>query len=325
VVDRLYANRSRAVSVREAADQRQQARVAVPRRRRRRSWRDVGAAWLLVLPALGFVIAFVLFPLGFAIYISLTNWPLVGPYHYIGADNYRALGHDPVFRHSVYFTCLYTAIVTGPIFVVGYALAALVRANRFGSAFFRTIFFLPFVVGLATESFMLVLELRPDTGAVNFLLDRAGITNGKTAWLVDSNLALGAICVLVTWYAAGLTMIILMAGMQGIPRDLYESAAVDGASWWRRERSITLPLLRRPIALSLIISVTGSLLAFNQFYILTQGGPGTSTDTVVMWIYQTAFVRLHLGAATAMAIVLVVAVGLITAAQFFFLREETEQ
>jgi multiple sugar transport system permease protein len=116
-----------------------------------------------------------------------------------------------------------------------------------------------------------------------------------------------------------------MAGMQGIPRDLYESAAVDGASWWRRERSITLPLLRRPIALSLIISVTGSLLAFNQFFILTQGGPGTSTDTVVMWIYQTAFVRLHLGAATAMAIVLVVAVGLITAAQFFFLREETEK
>jgi multiple sugar transport system permease protein len=291
---------------------------------RRMARRDVVTAWLFALPAIAFVAVFVLFPLGFAVYISLTNWPLVGPVNFIGADNYTGMGQDTVFLHSVYFTLIYTAIVTIPIFVLGYGLAVLVRANRFGSTVFRTIFFLPFVVGLATESFMLVLELRPQTGAVNFLLKSLGLTDGNTAWLVDTNLALGIICVMVTWYASGLTMLILMAGMQGIPQDLYEAAETEGASWWRREISITLPLLRRPIALSLIISVTGSLLAFNQFYILTKGGPGTSTDTVVMWIYQTAFVQLHIGAATAMAIVLVIAVALITAAQFFFLRDDTE-
>lgn len=277
---------------------------------------------LLVTPAFLFVAAFMLFPLGFAVYISLTDWPVIGSYRFIGLDNYTALPKDAVFRHSLVYTLEYTAIVTGPIFAVGYGLAVLVRANRFGSAFFRTMFFLPFVVGLATESFMLVLELQPQSGVVNFLAQKLGLSDGKTAWLVHSGPATAAICTLVTWYASGLTMMLLMSGMQGIPRELYEAAQVDGASWWQREWRITLPLLRRAIALSLIISVIGSFLAFNQFYILTQGGPGTSTATVVLWIWQTAFTQLHLGQATALAIVLVIVVGLISAVQFLLLRDD---
>ena len=117
---------------------------------------------------------------------------------------------------------------------------------------------LPFVVGLTTESFMLILELQPKTGAVNFVMQKLGLTDGSTAWLVHTNLAIAALCVLVVWSASGLTMVLLMAGMQGIPRDLYESADVDGASWWTKELTITLPLLRRTIALSLILSVIGS-------------------------------------------------------------------
>src|SRR5215471_11919254 len=117
---------------------------------------------LLVSPAFALVAVFVLFPLGFAVYISLTNWPLIGPYHFTGGRNYTELIHDPQFIHSVLFTLLYTAIVTGPIFALGYAMAVLVRSGRLGSVFFRTAFFLPFIVGLATESFMLLLELQPD-------------------------------------------------------------------------------------------------------------------------------------------------------------------
>jgi multiple sugar transport system permease protein len=279
----------------------------------------------LVSPAFLFVAAFVLFPFGFAVYISLTNWPLIGPYHFVGVENYASIPKDSVFLHSVLFTLLYTGIVTVPIFLVGYGLAALVRANRFGSTFFRTAFFLPFVVGLATESFMMLLELQPNSGAVNFVLQKVGLTDGTTAWLVRTNLAIAAVCVLVVWYASGLTMVLLMAGMQGIPRDVYESAEVDGASWWDKELRITLPLLRRTIALSLILSIIGSFLAFNQFFILTQGGPGVSTTTVVMWIYQKAFVQLHVGAATALSIVLVIVVGVISAVQFFLLRDDTSE
>jgi multiple sugar transport system permease protein len=278
---------------------------------------------LFVAPAFLFVAVFVLFPLGFAIYMSLTNWPLIGSYHFSGVSNYAALGKDPGFIHSVLFTLLYTGIVTIPILVVGYALAVLVRSNRRGSVFLRTAFFLPYVVGLSTLSYIVLLELQPNSGAVNWVLAQLHLTNGSTAWLVNTNLALAATCVLVVWFASGLTMVLLVGGMQGISSDLYESADVLGASWWEKERYITLPLLRPTIALSLIISIIGSFLAFNQFFILTQGGPGTSTFTVVMWIYQTAFVQLHVGAAAAMSIVLVAVVGLISAVQFLLLRSNT--
>jgi multiple sugar transport system permease protein len=177
------------------------------------------------------------------------------------------------------------------------------------------------VIGLSTLSFMLVLEAQPGSGAVNLLLKALGITDGNTAWLVNGPLATGLICVLVIWGVSGLTMLLLVSGMQGISRDIYESAEIDGASWWRRERSITIPMLRHPIAMSLILSVIGSFLAFTQFFILTQGGPGSQTTPIVMNIYQRAFVQLQVGAATAESVVLVVVVGLISAGQFWLLRD----
>jgi multiple sugar transport system permease protein len=275
----------------------------------------------LVSPALLFVGVFVLAPLVFAIYISLTNWPLIGGYHFIGLGNYAAIGHDSAFWQAVLYTLLYTAIVTVPILVVGYLMAVLVRANRRGSTLLRTVFFLPYVIGLSTLSFLTVLEAQPDSGGFNVLLRALGITDGSTAWLVDPPLATGLICVLVIWGVSGLTMVLLVAGMHGIPAELYESSEMDGASWWDRERRITIPMLRRTIAMSLILSVIGSFLAFTQFFILTQGGPGSSTTPIVLAIYQRAFVQLQVGSATALSIVLILVVGLISAAQFWLLRE----
>jgi multiple sugar transport system permease protein len=275
----------------------------------------------LVSPALLFVGVFVLAPLVFAIYISLTNWPLIGGYHFIGLGNYAAIGHDSAFWQAVLYTLLYTAIVTVPILVVGYLMAVLVRANRRGSTLLRTVFFLPYVIGLSTLSFLTVLEAQPDSGGFNVLLRALGITDGSTAWLVDPPLATSLICVLVIWGVSGLTMVLLVAGMHGIPAELYESSEMDGASWWDRERRITIPMLRRTIAMSLILSVIGSFLAFTQFFILTQGGPGSSTTPIVLAIYQRAFVQLQVGSATALSIVLILVVGLISAAQFWLLRE----
>jgi multiple sugar transport system permease protein len=279
---------------------------------------------LFTSPALLLVGAFALFPLGFGIYISLTNWPLVGPYHFIGLSNYSSLIHNSEFLQSIVFTLKYTAIVTIPIFVVGYALAVFVRSNRRGTTVFRTLIFLPYIVGLVAESYMALVELQPSSGSVNFVLSKLGIASATTAWTVRTGLATTAICILVIWFASGLTMMLLMAGMQSIPTDLYESARVDGASWWSAERRITVPLLRRSIALSLIISVVGSFLAFNQFFIITDGGPGTSTVPVVMSIYQTAFADTDVGMASAMSVVLVIVVGLITFVQFHYLQGDGE-
>ena len=290
------------------------ARSSAESRRRTRT----GLA--LISPALLLVSAFALFPLGFGVYISLTDWPLIGPYHFIGLSNYSALIHNTVFLQSIVFTLKYTAIVTVPIFVVGYALAVFVRSNRQGATVFRTMIFLPYIVGLVAESYMAVVELQPNSGTANFALSKLGLVNESTAWLVHSGLALTAISVLVVWFASGLTMMLLMAGMQGIPAEIYESARVDGGSWWSIERKLTMPLLRRSIALSLIISVVGSFLAFNQFFIMTDGGPGTSTVPVVMSIFDTAFAQMDVGLASAMSVVLVIVVGIITFVQFHYLQ-----
>jgi multiple sugar transport system permease protein len=296
----------------------------MPHRRSAADRRNARVGLAFTSPALLLVGAFALFPLGFGIYISLTNWPLVGPYHFIGLSNYSSLIHNSEFLQSIVFTLKYTAIVTIPIFVLGYALAVFVRSNRRGTTVFRTLIFLPYIVGLVAESYMALVELQPSSGTVNFVLSKLGIASATTAWTVRTGLATTAICILVIWFASGLTMMLLMAGMQSIPNDLYESARVDGASWWSAERRITLPLLRRSIALSLIISVVGSFLAFNQFFIITDGGPGTSTVPVVMSIYQTAFADTDVGLASAMSVVLVIVVGLITFVQFHYLQGDGE-
>lgn len=292
------------------------------RRRNSRSARDARAGYGLVAPALAFVGVFILYPLAFGAYVSFTNYPLVGPYHFVGLTNYRSLVHDSNFVHSILFTLEYTAIVTGPILVVGYLLAVFTRSNRRGATLFRTCFFLPFIVGVTTLSFLFEVELQPGFGMVNVLLSKLHIVGINTPWTAKTGLALTAICVLVVWFASGFTMMILMAGMQSIPQDLYEAAAVDGASWWARERMVTIPLIRRSIALSLVISVIGSLLAFNQFFIITDGGPGSSTQSVVMQIYETFNSSFNVGSASAMSVVLVVVVGLITFLQMHFLQRD---
>jgi len=291
-------------------------------RRSAQSRRNARTGLLLAAPALLFVVVFALYPLGFGAYISLTNWPLVGAYHFIGFSNYAALIHNSVFVESILFTLKYTAIVTIPIFIVGYGLAVFVRGNRPGSTVFRTLVFLPYIVGLVTESYMAVVELQPTSGSANWLLSKVGLASSSTAWLVHYGLALTAVSILVIWFYAGFAMMMMLAGMQSIPTELYEAAKVDGAGWWTTEWRVTLPQLRRWIALSLIISVVGSLLAFNQFFIMTDGGPGTSTVTVVMSIYDTAFAQMDVGLASAMSVVLVIVVGLVSFLQFRFLRED---
>ncbi|MET4782492.1 sugar ABC transporter permease [Glaciihabitans sp. UYNi722] len=167
----------------------------------------------LVTPAVLFVLVFALAPLAVAVYISLTNWPLIGDYRFIGIQNYLTLFQDPALVQSILYTLLYTTIVTVPILVLGYFLAVLVRSKRRGSTVLRTIFFLPYVVGLTTLSFMLVLEAQPNSGLLNVILKLLGITDGTTAWLVNGPLATLLICVLVVWAVSGLTMVLLMSSM----------------------------------------------------------------------------------------------------------------
>ena len=300
------------------------APVPASRRRPRSLTHRPATGVLLVAPALALVAFFALAPLVLALFISFTNWPLIGEYRFVGLDNYLQAVQDPGMWKALRYTLLYTGIVTGPILLLGYGLAVLVRSNRRGATVLRTIFFLPYVIGLTTLSYMLVLEAQPDSGVLNRILAGLGLSDGSTAWLLDGVLGTVVLSALVIWAVPGLTMILLLSAMQGVPAEVYEAADIDGASWLRREWSITVPIIRPAIGMSLIISVIGSFLAFNQFFILTKGGPGTDTTTIVGFVYNRAFVELQLGSATAISLILVVFTALVTIAQFVLLRGSDE-
>jgi multiple sugar transport system permease protein len=263
-------------------------------------------------------------PLILVIWMSLTNWPLLGRATFVGGRNYAQMFHDRIFADSLLFTLKYTIIVTPIQVVVGYFLAVMVRGRIRGAGFFRTIYFMPVVTGFAATAYVFLVMLTPGIGVVNAILKGLGLSNGQTNFLTSPGLALMVAVLLITWKTVGIAMILFMAGMQAVPGELYEAAKVDGASWWRRELRVTLPLIRRTTALVLVLTVAGSILAFDQFFILTQGGPDNATLTAVMWVYTTAFVQYRFGYAATLSIALLVLLILLSIAQIRALRRGDE-
>ncbi len=269
--------------------------------------RDAGVGWVLSLPAAVVVGVFFLIPLGLAVWMSLNDWPLLGEPTFTGAENYAAIADDELFTSAIWFTVKYTVITTVVLFGVAFGLALLVQQSRPGVGLMRTAYFLPAAVGLAAASLLWFALYSNDVGPLSDVLIWLGIVDRPVQWLGTPDSALWSTVLMVTWRFAGFQMLILMTGLQSIPVDIYEAARIDGAGWWRTMRSITLPLMRPTIALLLVLSVTGSLLAFEQFYLLTGGGPDNSTVTVVMVLYRQAFRLLDLGVAAAMSVVVLVA------------------
>lgn len=270
------------------------------------------------------VIVFFVLPLILVAWISLHNWPLLGNTTFSGVGNYRQITHDKIFGDALLFTAKYTVIVTPIQLVIGYLLAVMVRRKIRGAGFFRTVYFMPVVVGFAATAYVFLVMLTPGIGVVNAILRGLGLTNGQTNWLTSPGLAMVVAVLLITWKTIGIAMILFMAAMQAVPEELYEAAKVDGAGWWRREARVTLPLVRRTTALVLVLTIAASFLAFDQFYILTQGGPDNATLTAVLWIYTTGFVQYREGYAAALSIVLLVLLILLSIAQIRALRRGDE-
>ena len=278
--------------------------------------------FLFVLPTVAFVTIFFIIPLLMAAYMSLHDWPLFGERAYIGLENYAELGKDRQYLKSLDFTFRYTLLVTPPIFLLGFILASLVRHNIRFIGIFRTIFFLPVVIGLGVSSLLWVWMLDDRIGIFNKLLLDFHLVPKPQLFLGRPNTAMNVIILSVVWKTVGFTMILLLAGLQAIPDELYESAEVDGAGYFRKLFYITLPLMRRTIALALILSVIGSVLSFDQFYIMTRGGPRNSTISIVFWIFNNSFTYFKMGYGAAMSIVLLGILVALTGAQFYVLREK---
>jgi multiple sugar transport system permease protein len=295
------------------------ARTVVARRPWWRSRALKGAAY--AAPAAVFVVAFFVLPLLLVGQMSASDWPLLrGNQGFNFPTNYTGMADDRLFWPAVGFTLKYTAIVVVVLLVLAMIMALIVSEPRRGVGFFRTAYFLPVALGLASASLLFWALYSPTIGPLDPILQRLGLIDEPVRWLGTPNMALFSTVALIVWRFAGFFMLILLVGLQAIPTDVYEAARVDGASRWQMFRGVTLPLLRPSIALCLILSVTGSLLAFDQFFILTAGGPDNSTTTVVMMIYREAFRRFDLGTAAALSVVVLLVLLVINIGQFRFLR-----
>jgi len=279
---------------------------------------------LFIAPAVLLNVLFFLIPLVFAAWISLHRWPILGERTFIGLKNYTNLLDDRVFWGSILFSTKYVLLVTPAIFVPALLLALVVNERLRGVTLFRAIYFAPYVIAFATTSLMWKWMYNEIFGLFNYLLLQLGLIGAPVIWLGSAKLALFSIILSVVWKTAGLNMILLLGGLQVIPTELYEAAALDGAGGWQRFTRITLPLLRPTFAMALTISVIGSYLAFDQFLLMTAGGPGRDTTPVVMWIYRTSFQFFEQGSGAAMSFVLLAVLVTFSYLQLRIVRRVTE-
>jgi multiple sugar transport system permease protein len=280
---------------------------------------------LYATPTAVMVAVFFVAPLLLVGWMSLHRWPLLAKPRLNFPDNYTKIPDNSLMASATWFTIKYTVVMTVLLFLLALGMALRVQNRRRGVGFFRTAFVLPMAVGFASASLLFLGLLSDEIGPVSDLLRQIGVIDGYVSWTSGSSTsALGSTVVLVLWRFAGFNMLIILTGLQAIPVELYEAARADGANRWQTFWRITLPLMRPTIALVLTLMVTGSLLAFDQFWILTRGGPDNSTTSLVMVIYREAFIRFDLGSAAAISVVLLAVLVVFNVIQLGVLRRRSE-
>lgn len=280
--------------------------------------REASIAFIFLFPnMIGFLI-FSAIPIVAALVISFYNWDLLLGANFVGLDNYKQLLTDNVFRAALVNT-LYFVIVSVPLAViVGLGIALLTNRPLPGMNIYRAIFLLPYVTLTVAIALVWKWLYLPETGLVNQLLSLVGIQG--PAWLTSSIWAMPALIILSIWKSFGYNMVLFLAGLQNIPQHLYEAAIMDGASPWQRFRYVTFPLLSPVTFFVVVMTTIGSFQVFDQALVMTQGGPGLATTTLVMNIYQVGFQSFHMGYASAIAWVLFAIVFVCTLIQFWFQR-----
>lgn len=279
----------------------------------------VGLAYLT--PALLFVLAFTAYPFAHMIWVSLTNWSLLAPPTFIGLDNFERAFNDRQFWTSLIFTLKYTLLITPILMIGGYLIALLTAQNTRLRQLTRTVVFLPVVIGFGASSLLWYWLFSPRNGLVNKLLMDIGLIDQPILWLgVDTDLSMWAVIISVVWKFLGFGMLLFVAAIQAIPREINESTMVDGATYIQRVWRVTLPLTAPTVLFVTLISVIGSLLAFDQFFIMTAGQPHNATATSVFYVYLNSFPFLRLGYGAALSLILAAIVLTFTVVQIVLTR-----
>jgi multiple sugar transport system permease protein len=301
------------------------ARRASLRRTAKSGMRSGTVGLLYAAPALLFVAVFVLYPLVQLFLTSLTNASLLGGSDFVGWRNYIRAYHDATFWRALLFTCKYTLIITPILMILGYALALLTLAAKRLGKLTRAIVFLPVVIGLGSSSLLWFWLFDEQVGLINKLLQDLHIIAQPIVWFTDADLGLWAVIISIVWKVVGFGMILFVAGLQSIGEEVNEAALIDGASYWRRIYHIALPLTARTIFLTTLVSAIGSILAFDQFYIMTAGGPESKTFTSLYWIYQNSFIYFKQGYGAALSVILMAIILAASAVQLALMRRRSER
>ena len=266
--------------------------------------------YLFVLPAVLSFIYFVWYPLILTFVMSLEKVNLAGATSFVGLANFKTLFADPVFgqawRNAGYFTIL--ALIFG--YLVPVVVAVLINEVRRGQAFFRIAVYLPKVAPSVAVSILWLWLFDPSLGLLNTILGWFNIPPSQ--WLLSSSTALPSLVLMATWAGFGGTAIIYLAGLQGIPEELYEAAEIDGANIWQRAWNITIPQLRPVMAVMFILQILGTMQVFTEPFIMTGGGPNNATMTILLLIYRYAFTYMDMGVASAASLLLFIVLAILS-------------
>jgi multiple sugar transport system permease protein len=296
------------------------APARVPAPWRRRAW----AGRLFIAPNLAAVTVFMLFPLGFSLYMSFQRWDVFNPEKFVGLQNYRQLfTSDPLFVLALRNSVIFTVGTVVPTVLISLVVAGVLNRKVKGIGIFRTIAFLPLAISSVVMAVVWQFVFNTDNGLLNIMLGWVGI--GPIPWLVEPHWSMASLCIVAVWRSVPFATVVLLAAMQGVPETVYEAARIDGAGEIRQFVSLTVPLIRGAITFVIVISIIHAFQAFDLVYVLTgaNGGPESATYVLGIMLFQHAFSFLEFGYASALAWVMFAILLVLTVVQLRIARRRS--
>ncbi len=294
--------------------------------RRRRGFRQWATIVTFLLPALLLFGSLVLVPIGVALYVSLFRWNGFGlPSGFTGLGNFTALFHDDVFVGDLWRGFLLIVMSVGLQLPFALAMAVLLNQKLRGRAVYRLLFFAPYVLSEVITGVLFLMIFQPGSGPADHILGPMGLGGLGGKWFSDGSTVLVTLFIVMTWKYFGFHMMLYLAGLQSIPKELLEAAAIDGAGAWQRFRRVTLPLLGPTIRISIFLSVIGAIQLFDLVWVITNGGPVHASETMAVTMFQFGFKRFQVGYASAISVVILL-ISLVFALfyQRYVLRRDLE-
>lgn len=272
--------------------------------------KKVLAAYAFITPAYLLFVVFLFIPIIWAFYLSFTGYTIFSPGEFIGIENYQRLINNNEFRQALWNTTYYALMVIPLNLVISLCLALFVNIPLKGMSFFRASYYIPVVTSIIAASMIWMWLYDSNNGLINFVLIKLGFN--PQSWLNNPNLALPALAVMRVWKGVGWNMVIFLAGLQSIPKTLYEAAKIEGAGMWKSFRHITWPLLAPTTFYVFVMATISTFQTFGEIYAMTSGGPVGSTTTLVYLIFVYGFERYQMGFATAIAFALFFIIFILT-------------